>query len=70
MANAIAQTLLAKRTHKIVGRDKSRAMQFGNDQILVTVSREIAMWKHIGKDTLLRWSDGRVNRIIVEVLSE
>jgi len=37
MANAIAQTLLAKRTHKIVGRDKSRAMQFGNGQILVTV---------------------------------
>jgi len=37
MANAIAQTLLAKRTHKVVGRDKSRAMQFGNDQILVTV---------------------------------
>jgi len=25
MANAIAQTLLAKRTHKIVGRDKIRA---------------------------------------------
>jgi len=35
MANAIAQTLLAKRTHKIVGRDKSRAMQFGNGQILL-----------------------------------
>jgi hypothetical protein len=42
MANAIAQTLLAKRTHKIVGRDKSRAMQFGNGQILITVPREIA----------------------------
>ena len=41
MANAIAQTLPAKHTHKTVGRDKSRAMQFGNDQILVTVSREI-----------------------------
>jgi len=58
MANAIAQTLLAKRTHKIVGRDKSRAMQFGNGQILVTVPREIAMWKHISKGALLRWSDG------------
>jgi len=41
MANAIAQTLLTKRTHKIVDRDKSRAMQFGDDQILVTVPREI-----------------------------
>ena len=70
MANAIAQTLLSKRTHKIVGRDKSRAMQFGNGQILVTVPREIARWKHIGKGTLLRWSDGGENRIIVEVLQE
>jgi len=49
MANTIAQTLLAKRTHKILGRDKSRAMQSGNGQILVTVPREIAMWKHISK---------------------
>jgi len=70
MSNTIAQTLLAKRTHKIVGRDKSRAMQFGNGQILVTVPREIARWKHISKGTLLRWSDGGENRIIVEVLSE
>ena len=70
MANAIAQTLLAKRTHKIVGRDKSRAMQFGNGQILVTVPREIARWKHTSKGTLLRWSDGGENRIIVEVLQE
>ena len=54
MANAIAQALLAKRTHKVAGRDKSRAMQFGNGQILVTMPREIARWKHIGKGTLLR----------------
>jgi len=33
MANAIAQ-LLAKRTHKVSGRGKSRAMQFGNGQSL------------------------------------
>jgi len=64
MANAIAQTLLAKRTHKIVGRDKSRAMQFGNGQILVTVPREIARWKHIGKGTLLRWSGGGEIRLL------
>jgi len=53
MANAIAQTLLTKRTHKVAGRDKSRAMQFGNGQILVTVPREIARWKHISKGTML-----------------
>jgi hypothetical protein len=34
MANAIAQTLLAKRTHKVAGRDKSRAMQFKNGRYL------------------------------------
>jgi hypothetical protein len=70
MANAIAQTLLAKRTHKVAGRDKSRVIQFKNDQILVTAPREIERWKHIGKGTLLRWPDGGENRIIVEVLSE
>jgi len=68
MANAIAQTLLAKRTHKVAGRGKSRVMQFKNYQILVTVPREIARWEH--KGTLLRWSDGGENRVIVEVLSE
>jgi len=45
-------------------------MQFKNGQILVTVPREIARWKHISKGTLLRWSDGGKNRVIVEVLSE
>ena len=65
IANAIAQTLLTKRTHKIVGRGKSRAMQFGNDQIIATVPREIARWKHIGKGILLRWSDGGENRVIL-----
>jgi len=70
LTNEIAQVLLSKRTHKVTGRDRSRVMQFGNGQILVTVPREIARWKHIGKGTLLRWSDGGENRIIVEVLGE
>jgi len=70
MANAIAQTLLAKCTHKIAGRDKSRIMQFGNVQIIVTVPREIARWKHISNGTQLRWSDGGENRVIIEVLKE
>ena len=70
MANEIAQTLLLDRTHKVSDRGKSRAMQFKNGQILVTVPREIARWKHIGKGTLLRWSDGGENKVIVEVLSE
>ena len=70
MANSITQTLPAKRIHKVAGRGKSRVMQFGNGQILVTVPREIARWKHISNGTLLRWSDGGENRVIVEVLSE
>jgi len=56
--------------HKVAGRDKSRVMQFGNVQILVTVPREIARWKHISKGTLLRWSDGGENKVTVEVLGE
>jgi len=70
MINAITQTLLSKHTHKVAGRGKSRVMQFKNGQILVTVPREIARWKRIGKGTLLRWSDGGENRIIIEVLKE
>ena len=67
MANVIAQTLLAKRIHKVAGRGRSRVMQFKNGKILVTVPREIARWKYIGKCALLRWSDGGENRVIVEV---
>jgi len=70
MANAITQTLLSKHTHKVAGRGKSRVMQFKNGQILVTVPREIARWKRIGKGTLLRWSDSGENRVIIEVLKE
>ena len=70
MANTIAQTLLVKCKHKVAGRGKRRAMQLKNNQILVTVPREIARWKHIGKGTLLRWRDGGENRVIVEVLKE
>jgi len=54
MANEIAQTLLSKRTHKVAGKGKSRVMQFGNGQVLVTVPREITRWKHISNGTLLR----------------
>jgi len=57
MVNEIAQALLVKCKHKVADRGKSRAMQFKNGQILVTVPREIARWKHIGKGTLLRRLD-------------
>ena len=58
MANAIAQTLLAKRTHKVAGRGKSRAMQFGNGQILVTgAQRNSKVEAHKQRHTaaLVRW---------------
>jgi len=69
MANAIVETLLAKRTHKVAGRGKSRAMQFGNGQILVTVPREIARWKHIGKGTLLSYSAAMKDERIIAATS-
>jgi len=36
MANAIAQTLLAKRTHKVAGGGKSGAMQHEQNSIILS----------------------------------
>lgn len=60
----------ARRTHNVVSKDHTRVMQLSNGQFIVTIPREIARWKHIGKGTLLKWSDGGQNRIIMEVLQE
>lgn len=59
----------SRRTHP-VARDCSRVMQLSNGQFLVTVPREITRWKRIGKGTLVRWSDGGPDRIIIDVLQE
>ena len=56
-----------RRTHKVVLRSSTRVMQLSNKQLLVTVPREIARWKHINKGTLVKWSDGGENRVILEV---
>ncbi len=58
----------SRRTHKPVARDCSRVMRLSNGQFLVTVPREITRWKHIGKGTLLKWSDAGPGRVILEVV--
>ncbi len=57
-----------RRQHKIESRDKTRVIQLSNRQMIVTIPREITRWKYIGKGTLLKWSDGGLSRIIMEVL--
>lgn len=57
-----------RRTHKVISRDYTRIMRLSNGQLIVTLPREIGRWKHIDKGTLLKWSDGGLNRIIIEVV--
>ncbi len=64
------QDFRKKRTHKIVAKDHSRVMRLGNGQLIATVPREIARWKHIDKATLLKWSDAGANRVLIEVVVE
>jgi hypothetical protein len=56
-----------RRQHKTESRDKTHVIQLSNKQLIVTIPREITRWKHIGKGTLVKWSDGGLNRIIIEV---
>ncbi len=56
-----------RRVHKRTGKDYTRVIQLSNSQLLVTIPKEIARWKHINKGTVVKWSDGGLNRIIVEV---
>lgn len=60
----------ARRVHKVVSKDHTRVMQLGNGQLLATVPRELSRWKNISKGTLLKWSDGGQNRIIIEITKE
>ncbi len=57
-----------RRVHKVVSRSSTRVMKLSNKQLLVTVPREIAKWKRIEKGTLIKWSDGGINRVIIEVI--
>lgn len=59
-----------RRTHTMVARDQTRVIQLSNKQLLVTVPREIARWKRVSKGSLLKWSDGGLNRILLEVSNE
>ena len=43
-------------------------IQLSNKQMIVTIPREITRWKRVGKGTLVKWSDGGLNRVIIEIL--
>lgn len=58
-----------RRQHKIESRDKTRVIQLSNKQLIVTIPREITRWKHIGKGSLLKWSDGGLDRIIIDIIN-
>ena len=60
----------ARRAHKVVSKGHTRVMRLSNGQLIVTIPREIARWKHIDKGALLKWSDAGANRILIEVLAE
>ena len=57
-----------KKQHKRGKSDQSVVMQLGNGQYLITLPKYVASWKGVKKGTLLRWSDGGPNRILVEVM--
>jgi hypothetical protein len=55
-----------RRKHFRLGKDYTRVIQLSNKQLLITIPREISRWKHIEKGTVVKWSDGGENRIIIE----
>lgn len=58
------------RQHKPTSHDRTRAMQLGNGQILITIPRLIASMKGIGKGTLVKWSSAGEGRLLIEVVGE
>lgn len=61
---------IQRRSRKGLKRDITLVIQLKNRQFLTTLPREVARWKHIDKGSLLKWSDGGLNRIIIEVVKE
>jgi hypothetical protein len=55
--------LWKRRKHYHTRADQTRTIQLGNGQLLITIPKMIANWKQIGKGSLVRWSDGGLNRI-------
>ena len=58
-----------RRAHKRTTRDLSRVMKLSNGQFIITIPREMTRLKKIEKATLLKWSDGGQNRIIIEIVN-
>lgn len=57
------------KTHAKGKNGETVVMQLGNGQYIVTLPKHVAAWKHIGKGTLLRWSDAGANRILIEIMA-
>jgi len=65
-----AQGFRNRIAHRKVSNSHSRVMKLSNGQLLTTIPREVARWKHIDKATLLKWSDAGENRVLIEVIAE
>ncbi|MDE1871192.1 MAG: hypothetical protein KGI06_03050 [Candidatus Micrarchaeota archaeon] len=57
-----------RRTYNVIAKHYTRVMRLSNGQFIVTIPRELTRWKNIGKGTLLKWSNGGENRLIVEII--
>ncbi len=57
-----------RRKFRRKGREYSRAMKFGNGQIVITIPRELTRVYKIGNGTLFKWSEAGQGRILVEVV--
>lgn len=57
-----------RRKFRRKGREYSRAMKFGNGQIVTTIPRELTRAYKISKGTLFKWSEAGQGRILIEVV--
>ncbi len=59
-----------RRSREGLKKNETFVLQLGNGQVLTTIPKEFSRWKRAVKDAKLRWSDGGLNRIIIEVIEE
>lgn len=56
-----------KKQHQRLPGNRSRVMQLGNGQLIVTLPKQIAEWKRARKGSVIRWEDGGGDRIVCVV---
>ena len=61
---------MQRKSRKGLNKNLTRPMQLKNGQIIATIPREFVNWKHITRDSLLKWSDAGENRVLIEVIKE